>query len=183
MTDSNPSTTIIGISGSLRKESCNAALLRAAADLAPSTTRVEIASIREIPLYNADIDAEQGAPDSVLNLKDRIAASAGLLLVTPEYNNSIPGVFKNAIDSLSRPPADIPRVFKGRPVALMGCTPGRNGAILAQNAWLPVLRAMIASRCAATNGSGFWFLRDCHPNARQSMRPRYLGQRFVNGRN
>jgi NAD(P)H-dependent FMN reductase len=62
--------------------------------------------------------------------------------VTPEYNNSIPGVFKNAIDWLSRPGADIPRVFGNRPVAVMGATPGRGGTILAQTAWLPILRTL-----------------------------------------
>ena len=65
-----------------------------------------------------------------------------MLLVTPEYNNSIPGVFKNAIDWLSRPPADIKRVFGGKPVALMGASPGGFGTILSQNAWLPVLRTL-----------------------------------------
>jgi chromate reductase len=83
-----------------------------------------------------------GIPDSVRSLKDRIAGSGGLLLVTPEYNNSIPGVFKNAIDWLTRPPADIARVFRGRPVALMGATPGAGGTLLAQTAWLPVLRTL-----------------------------------------
>jgi NAD(P)H-dependent FMN reductase len=75
-------------------------------------------------------------------LKDRIATASGLLLVTPEYNNSIPGVFKNAIDWLSRPPSDVPRVFGNRPIALMGATPGRGGTLLAQAAWLPVLRTL-----------------------------------------
>jgi chromate reductase, NAD(P)H dehydrogenase (quinone) len=65
-----------------------------------------------------------------------------LLLVTPEYNNSIPGVFKNAIDWLSRPPADIQRIFGGKPVALIGASPGGFGTILSQNAWLPVLRTL-----------------------------------------
>jgi NAD(P)H-dependent FMN reductase len=64
------------------------------------------------------------------------------MLVTPEYNNSIPGVFKNAVDWLSRPPADIKRVFGGKPVALMGASPGGFGTILSQNAWLPVLRTL-----------------------------------------
>jgi NAD(P)H-dependent FMN reductase len=64
------------------------------------------------------------------------------LLVTPEYNNSIPGVFKNAIDWLSRPPADIPRVFGNRPVAVIGASQGGFGTILSQSAWLPVLRTL-----------------------------------------
>ena len=81
-------------------------------------------------------------PEPVRELKERIAAASGLLLVTPEYNSSIPGVFKNAIDWLSRPGSDIARVFGGKPVALMGATPGRGGTIQAQGAWLQVLRAL-----------------------------------------
>jgi NAD(P)H-dependent FMN reductase len=78
----------------------------------------------------------------VTDLKETIAASDGLLLATPEYNNSIPGVFKNAIDWLSRPPADIKRVFGGKPVAILGASPGGFGTVLIQNAWLPVLRTL-----------------------------------------
>jgi chromate reductase, NAD(P)H dehydrogenase (quinone) len=135
-------TTIIGISGSLRKDSYNTALLRAAKEVAPPATQLEIVSIREIPLYDGDVEAASGVPEVVQRLKDRIAASSGLLLATPEYNNSIPGVFKNAIDWLSRPGADVPRVFGNRPVAVIGATPGRGGTILAQAAWLPVLRTL-----------------------------------------
>jgi len=135
-------TTIIGISGSLRKASLNASLLLAAVEVASADTHVEIASIRDIPLYDEDFETAAGIPNVVSELKDRIASSDGLLLVTPEYNNSLPGVFKNAIDWLSRPVRDIKRVFGGRPVALMGATPGPGGTILAQNAWLPVLRTL-----------------------------------------
>ena len=134
--------TIIGISGSLRKASFNSALLRAAAEMMPAGATLEIASIRDIPLYDGDVEASTGIPEVVKALKDRIAASGGLLLVTPEYNNSIPGVFKNAIDWLSRPSSDIARVFNNRPVGLIGATPGRGGTILAQAAWLPVLRTL-----------------------------------------
>jgi NAD(P)H-dependent FMN reductase len=133
---------LIGISGSLRKCSFNAALLRAAAELAPAGTAVEIASIAGIPLYDGDLESAQGIPPPVATLKDQIAAADGLLLVTPEYNNSIPGVFKNAIDWLSRPASDIDRVFGNKPVALMGATPGMGGTRLAQSAWLPVLRTL-----------------------------------------
>ena len=135
-------TTIVGIAGSLRRGSYNTALLRAAVELAPSGSTVKPASIRAIPLYDGDLEAESGVPDAVRELKALIAGADGLLLVTPEYNNSIPGVLKNAIDWLSRPAADIPRVFGGRPVALMGATPGRGGTTLSQTAWLPVLRAL-----------------------------------------
>jgi len=135
-------TTLIGIAGSLRKNSYNAALLRAAAQLAPTGTKVEIASIAGIPLYDGDLENEWGIPAPVATLKDKIAAADGLLLVTPEYNNSMPGVLKNAIDWLSRPADDIERVFGNKPVAIMGATPGRGGTRLAQNAWLPVLRTL-----------------------------------------
>src|SRR5437016_6270888 len=143
-------TTIIGIAGSLRQGSFNAALLRAAAVAAPAGCTVEIASIRGIPLYDGDVEAATGVPDVVETLKSRLAAADGLLLVTPEYNNSMPGVFKNAIDWLSRPPQDIPHVFGGRPVALMGATPGGMGTVHAQTAWLPVLRALGMERWFGT---------------------------------
>lgn len=99
-------TTIIGIAGSLRTGSLNAALLRAAVTLMPPGTRLDIASIKGIPLYDGDVEDHEGIPPTVTALKDQIAAADGLLLVTPEYNNAMPGVFKNAIDWLSRPPAD-----------------------------------------------------------------------------
>ncbi len=135
-------TTIVGVSGSLRSGSYNTALLRAAADSMPAGARLEIASIKGIPLYDADVETSSGLPAAVTALKERIVASNGLLLVTPEYNNSLPGVFKNAIDWLSRPSADIPRVFGDRPVAVIGASPGGFGTILSQSAWLPVLRTL-----------------------------------------
>jgi len=134
--------TIIGLSGSLRAGSYNSALLKAAKDLSPAESTLEIGSIRDIPLYDGDAEAATGIPPAVTALKDRIAAADGLLLVTPEYNNAMPGVFKNAIDWLTRPASDIGRVFRDKPVAIMGATPGRGGTILAQAAWLPVLRPL-----------------------------------------
>ena len=133
---------IIGISGSLRKGSYNAGLLRAAAELAPENCTVEVNSIRGIPLYDADKEEAEGIPPVAAELKDRIAAADGLLLVTPEYNNSLPGVFKNAIDWLSRPPRDRGRVFGGRRVGMIGATPGNFGTAFSQTAWLPVLRTL-----------------------------------------
>jgi chromate reductase, NAD(P)H dehydrogenase (quinone) len=133
---------IIGLPGSLRQESFNARLLVAAAGLAPDSVRLEVETLRGIPLYDADREASEGIPPSVERLKDRIAGADGLLLATPEYNNSLPGVFKNAIDWLSRPPRDIARVFRDRPVALIGATPGLGGTRFAQAAWLPVLRTL-----------------------------------------
>ena len=134
--------TILGLSGSLRSGSFNTALLRTAAGLMPAGATLEIATLHGIPLYDGDAEARDGIPASVQKLKERIVACDALLLATPEYNNGIPGVLKNAIDWLSRPSADIPRVFGNRPVAVIGASPGGFGTILAQNAWLPVLRTL-----------------------------------------
>ena len=116
--------------------------MRTAAELAPAGCTIEIASIKDIPLYDGDLEAEHGIPKPVAALKERIAAASGLLLVTPEYNNSIPGVFKNTIDWLSRPAADIGRVFGNKPVGLIGATPGGMGTAFSQTAWLPILRTL-----------------------------------------
>jgi NAD(P)H-dependent FMN reductase len=107
----------------------------------PPESTLAVASIRGIPLYDYDIEV-QGLPAAVTQLKDAVVAADGVLLVTPEYNNSLPGVFKNAIDWLARPSADIKRVFGGRPFAVIGASPGGFGTILSQTAWLPVLRTL-----------------------------------------
>lgn len=154
-------TKIVGISGSLRKGSFNSALLREAAELMPEGATMEIASIQGIPLYHGDEEAEQGLPSAVVALKDAIASADGVLLVTPEYNNGIPGAFKNAIDWASRPPADIGHVFGSRPFAVIGASPGNFGTILAQDAWLPVLRTLgtkpwFGGRLMASRASGLF---------------------------
>jgi chromate reductase len=135
-------TTILGISGSLRAQSYNTALLRAAQSVVDTEVTLDVATLHGIPLYDADLEQRDGLPVPVADLKERIATSHGVLLVTPEYNNGIPGVFKNAIDWLSRPAADIPRIFGNRPVAVIGASPGGFGTILSQNGWLPVLKTL-----------------------------------------
>ena len=109
---------ILGISGSLRRGSFNTALLRAASGLMPQDEELVVESISEIPLYNADVEA-QGIPARVVALKQIVREADGCLLSTPEYNNSIPGVLKNTVDWLSRPATDIKDVFGGKPVAIM----------------------------------------------------------------
>ena len=133
---------IIGITGSLRSGSFNTALLRAAKEIAPNSVVLEIATLKGIPLYDGDVETAEGIPQAVMTLQEQIATTDGLLLATPEYNNSMPGVFKNALDWLSRPPSESARIFRNRPVAVIGATPGGFGTVLAQNAWLPVLRTL-----------------------------------------
>lgn len=132
---------IIGLAGSLREKSFNGMLLDAAADFGGRACIIEIASIHGIPLYNQDVE-DVAIPQKVLALQDRIAEADGLLLVTPEYNHSIPGVFKNAVDWLTRPPEVIERVFHNLPVAVIGTSPGPGGSGMAQLAWLPVLQTL-----------------------------------------
>ena len=133
-------TTILGLSGSLRRASFNAGLLRAAAHGAPAGVTVQIGDISDVPLYNADEEAASGLPDAVRRLQAQLAAADGLLLVTPEYNNGIPGVFKNAIDWMSR--GEGLAMFVGKPVAVLGASPGGFGTVMAQDHWLPVLRTL-----------------------------------------
>ena len=119
---------VIGISGSLRKGSLNTMALRAAQKLAPEGMTLEIADIADIPLYNDDVRAA-GEPAAVATLKAKIRAADAVLLVTPEYNFSIPGVLKNTLDWLSRPPEP---PFTGKPVAIMGASPGPVGTARVQ---------------------------------------------------
>lgn len=135
-------TMLVGIAGSLRSGSHNMALLKAAAELVPEGVDFEIGSIADIPLYNGDIEAVAGIPDAVIRLQDLIAEADGLVIATPEYNHSLPGVLKNVIDWLSRPPSEIPRVFGDLPIALIGASSGGFGTILSQAAWLPVLKTL-----------------------------------------
>ena len=135
-------TRLVALSGSLRRGSYNTALANGFAELAPEGVVVEVLTPSGIPLYDGDLEAAEGVPDSVEDLKERIMAAHGLILVTPEYNQGVPGVLKNTIDWLTRPPGDIKRVFGDRPLALCGASAGRNGTRAAQYAWLPTLRAL-----------------------------------------
>ena len=135
-------TKIIALSGSLRKKSFNTALLRTASQVAGDDIDIDVATLHDIPLYNGDLEKREGIPSSVNDLRTRIEAADGLLIATPEYNSSIPGVLKNGIDWLSRRPDERPHVFSNLPIAVIGASPGGFGTILAQNAWQPVLRTL-----------------------------------------
>ena len=119
---------VLGICGSLRKASFNMAALRTAIELKPAGMSVEVAEISTIPLYNEDVRA-QGFPPPVQKLRDQIAAADALLFACPEYNYSMSGVLKNAIDWASRPP-DQP--FAGKPCAIIGAAAGMAGSARAQ---------------------------------------------------
>ena len=122
---------VLAFSGSLRERSYNTALARAAADHAPPGVHVELYDgLAELPPYDEDLDGED-APASVRELRERIAQADGLLFVTPEYNGSIPGVLKNAIDWASRPPRGGAALW-GKTAAVAGATTGQYGAIWAQ---------------------------------------------------
>lgn len=135
-------TRLVGIAGSLRKHSFNRALLAAAVESTPEGVTLEPLSIDAVPLYNADVETASGLPEPIRAMNRAIRSADGLVIVTPEYNNSIPGVVKNVIDWLSRPDAGEPHVLKGKPVALLGASASGFGTILSQAAWLPVLRTL-----------------------------------------
>lgn len=120
--------SILGFAGSLREGSFNKALLRAAKDLLPESTELEIFDLEGIPLFNQD--KENDYPQKLLDFKAKIKAADAILIATPEYNYSIPGVLKNAIDCASRPYGD--NAFKGKPVAIMGASVGMLGTARAQ---------------------------------------------------
>jgi chromate reductase len=119
---------VLGFSGSLRKGSFNTAALRAARELAPDGLAIEPFDIAPIPLYNEDV-YQQGFPPPVAEFRTRIKDADALLIVTPEYNYSVPGVLKNAIDWASRPP-DQP--FDGKPIAFLSASPAFTGGARAQ---------------------------------------------------
>lgn len=132
---------LLGLSGSLRKTSFNTGLLKAAVDLMPEGAVLQAETLHGVPLYDADLEAAEGVPTAVAKLKSALAEAEGLLMVTPEYNSGVPGVFKNALDWMSRPPGGL-ALFKGKPVAIIGASAGGFGTISAQDHWLPVMKKL-----------------------------------------
>lgn len=119
---------IAAISGSFRQNSINTGLLKAFQSIAPEGVEVEIVSYRDIPLYDQDVN-DRGLPESVVIAGEKLAVADAIIVATPEYNYSIPGVLKNAIDWFSRLPV-IP--FDGKPVAILGASPSFMGTARAQ---------------------------------------------------
>jgi chromate reductase len=130
---------VLAISGSLRRDSLNSKLLRAAADLLPSPAELELyEGLREVPPYDADDDVEP-APEAVQRLREAIASADAILFATPEYNSSIPGQLKNALDWASRPVGA--GALMGKPAAVIGASTGSFGAVWAQAELRKVLGA------------------------------------------
>jgi chromate reductase, NAD(P)H dehydrogenase (quinone) len=121
---------MLGIAGSLRSRSYNLGLLRAAAELLPAGVDLEIATLHDIPPYNADVQAAGGDPHGVAELKRKVAGADAVLIATPEYNYSIPGVLKNAIDWVSRPPKDCG--LRKKPLGIVGASSGESGTMRGQ---------------------------------------------------
>lgn len=121
---------VLAFAGSLRRDSYNRALLRAAQELAPAGMVISIFDLIDVPLYNGDVEAE-GDPDGVVRFKEAIRAADGVLIATPEYNHGVPGVTKNAIDWASRPPQNA--ALSGKPVAILGASPGITGTARGQS--------------------------------------------------
>ena len=142
---------VVGFAGSLRRGSYNRALLRAATELAPSALHIVIHELDEIPLYNGDIEAA-GAPPSVVQLPTPFGRRMELI-ATPEYNHGVPGVLKNTIDWLSRPPRN--SALNGKVAALMGASPGITGTARGQSQLRQALYSRIRTRsCSRRSSSG-----------------------------
>jgi chromate reductase len=132
---------VVAISGSLRKDSFNTWTLRAAQKLAPAGMSIEIADISQIPLYNEDIRVGGAEPASVTAVKAQLRSADAILLSTPEYSFSLPGVFKNALDWLARPPEP---PFIGKPVAILGATTSMVGTARSQYHLRQIMTSMNA---------------------------------------
>lgn len=132
---------VLGIAGSLREDSYNLALLRAAQELAGESMSIQITELDDIPSFNEDVEAA-GDPEAVQELKRQIGEADALLIATPEYQHGIPGVLKNALDWASRPPGE--SQLHGKPAAIMGATPGDFGTARAQE---QLRQALIYNNC------------------------------------
>ncbi len=132
---------ILGIAGSLREGSYNAALITAAAELAPASMRVTAHALDDVPMFRPELDAARPAP--VVALREAIAQADGVLIATPEYNYGVPGVLKNALDWASRPAYRSP--FRDKPVAILGASGGAIGAARGQAALRVVLAGMASA--------------------------------------
>lgn len=131
---------VLGISGSLRRESLNTALLREAAERLPAGAEpVEFERLAEVPPFSEDLEAEP-APDAVRELREAIGDADAVLIATPEYNRSLPGQLKNALDWVSRPAGQ--SALNGKPVAVLGASKSMFGAVWAQAELRKVLAAM-----------------------------------------
>jgi chromate reductase len=133
---------VVAIAGSLRRGSLNRKMLEAARTLAPDVMEIEILDLNDVPMYNGDLETEQDRPEAVVRLKQAIASADALLISTPEYNHSIPGVLQNAIDWASRPNGKSP--LAGKPLGILGVSPGSVGAARAQQQLKVVLMATLA---------------------------------------
>ena len=147
---------ILALSGSLRRDSFNRRLLQAAARLAPSGMQIDVSdALAGVPLFDEDLEsATGGGPEGVWRLRAAVATADGVLIATPEYNQSLPGVLKNAIDWLSRPAPE--EVLAGKPVAIVGASSGRWGTRLAQAA----LRQTLAATESRVMPAPMLFVRD-----------------------
>ena len=132
---------LVGIAGSLRAQSFNHLLLQATQKLLPEYVTLEIATLHDVPLFNQDVEA-QGVPEGVLHLRERIHQADALLIATPEYNHAVPGVLKNAIDWLSRSGPQGERPLSGKPLAILGATPGGFGTVHAQTQLRSIAQAL-----------------------------------------
>lgn len=144
MSDEHTPFHVLAFAGSLRRHSYNRRLLDAAAAAAPAGIRLTVYdTIAQVPLFDEDLEAEtHGGPDGVKQLRAAIVAADGVLISTPEYNQSLPGVLKNTLDWLSRKDAEYGEVLSGKPAAIMGATPGRWGTRVAQSQLRHALAAM-----------------------------------------
>ena len=133
---------VLGVVGSLRRASYNRMLMSAAIELAPAAMQIETFDLADLPLYNGDLDTADDRPDAVRRLKEAIAHADGVLIASPEYNHSVPGVLQNAIDWASRPGMKSP--LKGKPVAIMGASGGPVGTARGQQVLKLTLMSTLA---------------------------------------